>query len=134
MLEMFFYIEYEGRNNQYYNEGKFQLSFVVGKLFLFLLPSLFLLNKLYENGILNWYKYYDSSGTTRLFVIFISFFLLYVYCFFNYFRKKKKITILQKFRGKYQNLIKHSLIFTISSNIFIPLILVLLIEFIFKLL
>lgn len=133
MLERFFYIEYEGRNNEYYNEGKFQLSFVVGKLFLFLLPSLFLLHKLYEHGILNWHIYFDYSGTTRLSVIFIFFFALYAYCFFNFFRKKKKMIILQKYRGKYKVLIRHSLLFSLSTFIILPLLFVLAIDLFFKL-
>lgn len=132
MLERFFYIEYEGRNKEYYNEGRFQLSFIVGKLYLFFLPSLFLLHKLYEHGILNWYKYFDYSGKTRLSVIFTSFIVLYIYCYFNLFRKNKRSIILQKYRGKYQTFIKHSLAFALSTFIAIPLILILLIELIFK--
>ena len=136
MLERFFYIEYDARirNEKYYYAGKFYVSFVVGKLFLFLLPSLFLLHKLYEHEILNWYKYFDYSGVTRLSVIFTSFFVMYVYCFFNFFRKEKRIIILQKYRGKYQNLIKHSLVFVFSTMFAIPLIIILLIELFFKLL
>ena len=132
MLERFFYIEYEGRNKEYYNEGRFQLSFIVGKLYLFCLPSLFLLHKLYDHGILNWYKYFDYSGKTRLSVIFTSFIVLYIYCYFNLFRKNKRTIILQKYRGKYQTFIKHSLAFAFSTFIAIPLILILLIELIFK--
>ncbi len=136
MLERLFYIEYEARmkNEKYYNAGSFHVSFVVGKLFLFLLPSLFLLHKLYEHGILNWYKYFDYSGTIRLSVIFTAFFILYAYCFFNLFRDKKRIIILQKYRGKYKTLIKYSLVFVFSTMCAIPLILILLIELFFKLL
>lgn len=134
MLERFFYIEYQGRNTKYHIDGRFQLAFVVGKLYLFLLPSLFLLHKLYQKGILDWYKYFDYSGTTRVSTILISFVAIYVYCYVNFFRKKKTSLILQKYRGKYKTLINHSLLFSLSTFIALPLLLVLIIDLFFKLL
>lgn len=128
MLEKLYYIEYEGRNEKYHNELRFQLAFVFGKLFLFLLPFLFLLYKLGQHGILNWYTYFDYSGKTRLSVIFISFIILYIYSYHTFFKLKKRTLILQKYSGRYKTLIKHSLLFSLSLFIFAPLLLLLLIE------
>ena len=82
--------------------------FVILLAHAFLMPFFYVLYKLNYYDFLNWFEYFDNSPIIRMIVI--PLFILSVFCYFKYFRKDKRLYILDKYEGKYKGLIKYSFI------------------------
>lgn len=111
MIEILYYIHLKGVRPGY---GLFGTNALFAMLLMhaFVAPFFFILYQLNYHTILDWFQFFDRAPLTRM--VIIPLIIVSVFCYFNYFREKKKVQILDKYEGRYKTLIKYSLIIDFS--------------------
>lgn len=107
MIEILYYIHLKGVRPGYGLFGANTL-FAMILMHAFVFPIFYILYQLNYHNILDWFEFFDRAPLTRMAIIpllIVSFF-----CYFNYFREKKRAHILNKYEGRYKTLIKYSFI------------------------
>lgn len=131
-MEIIYYILFCGSKKIDNNMPKFNLGIVVMQFQFFVFPIFFLFYKLHQHDIFDFYGYFNKqSGSYRIASIFVIIFGLFIFNYFNYFRKEKRQNILKKYDGKYNNLINHSFFLSLFLGIIAPLLGILFIELLF---
>lgn len=108
MIEILYYIHTKGMRYPNYDLFRTNSLFVILLSYVFFVPTFYILYKLDYYDFLNWFKYFDDSPIIRMIVI--PLIILSVFCYFKYFRRDKRLCILNKYEGRYKILIKYSFI------------------------
>ncbi len=119
MIETVYYIHLKGVRSGY-DLFLTNAQFVMMLMYTFFVPFFYILYQLDYHNILNWFEFFDRAPLTRMAII--PLIIVSVFCYFNYFREKKRVHILAKYEGRYQTLIKYSFIIYLLL-IFAPLLL-----------
>lgn len=111
MIETLYYIHLKGVRPGY-DLSRTNALFAILLMHALVLPFFYILYQLDYHNILDWFQFFERAPLTRMGII--PLIIVFVFCYFNYFREKKRVHILDKYEGRYKTLIKYSLIIDFS--------------------
>ena len=109
------------------------MSFVGLQFQVYIIPTFYLFYKLNEINLLNFYGYFETlNGLMMLLCILLIITYLSIYDYFTYFKKEKSEYLYEKYKGKFENLIKSWLFTVFLFYVILPLLLIGFIDLIFR--